>query len=122
MKRTIFNLEQIQWKSAIKGSRTKDIIGDEICPYSRMRIVEIQAHASFNSHEHNFIQMLFFAFGGDGKINVGEETYDIRRNLVAVIQPGICHAVRNDSTEKLKIIIFEEKKPDQAKKLPFVDF
>ena len=123
MKSQVFNVNNIEWtESHDNVSKTKVIAGTEICPHAVIRLFRLESKETFQKHLHNFVQIMFFVYGGDGEVTLDDEIIEIKKGLTIIIQPEQEHSIKNNSDSHLEFLVFEEQKGPNPSYLPFIDF
>ena len=120
----VFNLDEVPW-SIEEGKlsptgRTKMLIGRDFVKSGSLKIMKLSPNENFNTHEHNFLQLLYF-MNGEGKLTVDDDAYQIKPGLVAIVLPNQCHSVSNIGKETINIMVFEAYDVNDSD-TPFVDF
>lgn len=119
MEKTVFNLDDIPWDLSHNGM-TKMLLGRELIKSGSLKIMKIKPKENFNTHEHNFLQLLYFV-DGIGKLTIDDDEYQIKSGLVAIVLPNQCHSVNNFGTESINILVFEAYDINDSD-TPYVDF
>ena len=120
-RKQVYNVNDKPWETSESfGGMTKTIVEKELFSGGSLRIVKIQAHSQFNTHEHEFLQILYFT-KGEGILTIDEELHPIEPGTTAIVFPNQCHSVQNTTDADLEIIVVESYNlPDTN--TPYVDF
>lgn len=119
MDRQIFNTSEIPWEMGHIG-QSKTIIGDDISESACLRIFQLKPDESFEHHEHEFLQCMYFT-SGEGEVSIDDRSVNIEPGLVIVVLPNQSHSVSNTGSDVMDVIVFESYKmaPQDS---PFIDF
>jgi quercetin dioxygenase-like cupin family protein len=117
----VFNVNDIPWELTDDNNQTKLLVGPEICPNSKLRLVKLKAKSRVDVHEHDFVQTLYFLNGKAGCITIEDEKHQIEAGLVVIVKRGACHGIHNNSDDDLIILVYEEIDHTEKTELPYVD-
>ena len=120
MDKQVFNSHEFPWHNLVVGL-SKELVGSDILgESSSLKIYSLQADEVFESHEHDYLHVMYF-LKGYGKIRIDDMHEEIYPGLVAIVRPHQCHSLTNTSSENMEIIVFETKECDK-KRTPYIDF
>lgn len=117
----ITKLKEIEWNNSA-SSRSKNVFDPTFCPHMSVRIVEVDPESEFEVHEHSTTQILYFVNGGEGLVKLDLDSYPIEKDMVVMVNPGVCHGVKNTGKTILRVLVFEEKMKSDSPQTLYVDF
>lgn len=119
MEEQIFNANEIPWVKTDQG-KTKVLVGEKYSDTGRFRLFRLDPDQTFNSHEHEFTQCMYFT-SGTGKVTVDDREEEITKGLTVIVLPKQCHSITNTGKDPIEIIVFESHDLS-SQDTPFVDF
>ncbi|MDH5401009.1 MAG: cupin domain-containing protein [Candidatus Heimdallarchaeota archaeon] len=119
MENQVIDTNKQPWIDLPNGM-SKILVDKKIGKNSTLRLFKLKPSDIFETHEHNFIQFMYF-IKGIGKISIDEQIYDIKSGLSVFILPFQCHSLENTGNTDLELLIYEayESISDNT---PFIDF
>lgn len=121
MKDRVFNSKDLPWINHENG-KSKLLLGRSFLGSASLRIYCLAAGSKIETHEHSFIQVMYFTVNSDSVVIIDEEReYNVTAGLVVVVKPNQCHKIINNSDEDLEILVIESFK-ENNQSTPFVDF
>ncbi len=119
----VFHLDNKQWEDTKHGSvgKFKVLLDSKLTKAGSLKILQLKPNDKFESHEHNFLQLMYFT-KGTGKMKLDDLEFEIKPGLTAIVLPNQCHMVENSSyDESMEIMVFETYEMADTDS-PFVDF
>jgi mannose-6-phosphate isomerase-like protein (cupin superfamily) len=62
-------------------------------------------------HSHSGSDKVYYVLEGSGRIQIGEESRQVGEGTAVLAPSGVEHAVTNDGTRRLKLLVFMAPKP-----------
>ncbi|MHA2032373.1 MAG: cupin domain-containing protein [Candidatus Kariarchaeaceae archaeon] len=122
MEDQVFHLDKKPWEPSNHGDigRCKILVGSNLTQKSSLKLMQLESKETFNSHEHSFLQLMYFT-KGSGELIVDSNHFNIEPGLTAIVLPNQCHTVSNTGDTPMDIMVFEtyELVEDES---PFLDF
>lgn len=119
MKDQIRHISEIPWKAEEIG-KSKELVGWDLTATSALRLFSLAPGEVFASHEHEFLQCMYF-ISGKGTVSLDEHQQLASPGLCVTVLPQQWHSVENTGDIALEILVFESIKM-QSQDTPFVDF
>jgi mannose-6-phosphate isomerase-like protein (cupin superfamily) len=88
-----------------------------ITPHHRVNLWTIQAGQAVPLHEHSSSECVLIVMAGRGEYRQGNQSYDLKKEMLAVAPPGTVHSLRNTNSEPLIVLTIEGPGPFDAKVL-----
>jgi quercetin dioxygenase-like cupin family protein len=63
------------------------------------------------SHSHSGSDKLYYVLEGTGRIQIGDESREVGQGTAVLAPAGVEHAVSNDGTARLELLVFMAPKP-----------
>jgi mannose-6-phosphate isomerase-like protein (cupin superfamily) len=63
------------------------------------------------SHSHGGSDKIYYVLEGSGRIQIGDESRDVSQGTAVLAPAGIEHAVNNEGTKRLKLLVVMAPKP-----------
>ena len=121
MKDRVFNSNDLPWINHENG-KSKVLLGRSFLGSASLKIFKLSPHSKYETHEHSFIQVMYFPESIDSVVIIDDEReYKITAGQVVVVKPNQCHKIINNSDKNLEIIVIESFKKN-SQSTPFVDF
>ncbi|MCY3412375.1 MAG: cupin domain-containing protein [Candidatus Heimdallarchaeota archaeon] len=121
MKDLVFHSEEIEWSNDELG-QSKILLPKSLLGGASVRLYKLDGHSTFESHQHSFLQVMFFQNNAVGKVTIDEEReYLIAKGLIVVIKPYQCHKIENTGNEAIEVLVIESFE-DFTQNTPYVDF
>jgi mannose-6-phosphate isomerase-like protein (cupin superfamily) len=66
------------------------------------------------SHKHEGADKIYFVLEGTGRFRIGDEERELARNEIALAPSGLEHGVRNESPDRLVLLVFMAPNPNRS--------
>lgn len=122
MEDQVFNLESKPWEPNEHSSvgKVKVLLDSNLTKSGALKILQLGPNERFNSHEHSFLQLMYFT-SGSGILLLDSNQFEIKPGLTVIVHPNQCHTVSNTGDSKMEIMVFETYDITDTD-TPFVDF
>ncbi len=115
----IIDTSDIPWED-LKIGITKELVGKSLLNSSSIRLFCLRSNEKFESHDHDFIQIMYF-LTGDGIVSLDDVKTEVKPGLIVIVKPNQCHAIENTGEKPMDVIVVESYEPVQHNN-PWVDF
>ena len=115
----IINTDDIPWTD-LKVGITKELVGKSILNSSSIRLFCLRSKEKFASHDHDFVQVMYF-LTGDGSVFLDGFETPVKPGLIIVVKPNQCHAIENTGDKPMDVIVVESYEPVHHNN-PWIDF
>jgi mannose-6-phosphate isomerase-like protein (cupin superfamily) len=105
----IIHTDEIPWTD-LKVGITKELVGKSILNSSSMRLFCLRSKEKFASHDHNFVQIMYF-LTGEGSVFLDDVETRVQPGLIVVVKPNQCHAIENYGDKSMDVIVIESYEP-----------
>jgi mannose-6-phosphate isomerase-like protein (cupin superfamily) len=122
MDHQVFHLDNRPWEpsSLSDVGRCKMLIDSKLTSSGSLKLMQLGAKETFNSHEHSFLQLMYFT-KGTGDLIIDSNHFNIKPGLTAIVLPNQCHTVSNTGDTPMEIMVFETYEVVDSES-PFLDF
>ena len=106
IRKRIYKLDEKEW-AATRKDLTKEVYGKSLIPEdltnNKIVLTKVNPGGEFTLHKDPYHHIFYFLSGkGEGKL--GEETYQIKPNLVVEVPAGEIHGYKNTGETDLLLL------------------
>ena len=110
---TIAHKSGLDWRLLSMPSKTHGDIEAEVDPkfqclrsITYVSLAKLQPSLSYEPHDHQDHEEVYYIISGTGHIQVGNETASFRDGDVIYIPSNATHSITNDGTEMVEFLAF----------------
>lgn len=122
MEDQVFHIDSKVWGPSEHGSigKSKVLLDSSMTKGSSVKLLQLGPNEVFKSHEHTYLQLMYFTTG-NGILIIDSNEFEIKPGLTAIVLPNQCHTISNTSGNNMDLIVFENYDLRETD-TPFVDF
>jgi mannose-6-phosphate isomerase-like protein (cupin superfamily) len=110
---TIAHKSGLDWRLLSMDTKTHGDIDAEVDPkfqclksITYVSLAKLQPSLSYERHEHQDHEEIYYIINGNGHIKIGDETAEFRDGDVIYIPEKTSHSITNDDNEMVEFLAF----------------